>query len=404
MRDPRPKLMALLGVLVLAAGATPALAGSVLVYEGLLQEPDGSLVLNATHGFSFTLYEGATTANPLWQEHHPGVLVENGRYSVTLGMVNPIDLAEGEYWLEVTVDGEVMAPRTKVDLVKGNCTIDGNLWVLNGKIGVGTSSPAQEIEVRNNNSEAGFRLAWGPEYPNLYADFKMATSTGLTIDSHAGGTWADMHLQTNGTTKVYIDSTGKVGIGTTTPAKLLDVVGGEVAFNQRAWIGDYSTDPGGTDAVLNVHHPTGSGNLLRVTYNSFPAEDAFVVTGVGWVGIGRGDPAHLIHLDGGADSNGATWVDGSSRELKQDIVDLSVDDALAVVASLRPVTFRYRANPAELEAGFIAEEVPELVATADRKGLTALDFVAVLTKVVQLQQARIDALEAQVSRLGAGSN
>jgi len=400
MREPRSKLMALLGVLVLAAGATSALAGSVLVYEGLLQEPDGSLVLNATHGFSFTLYEGATTANPLWQEHHPGVLVENGRYAVTLGMVVPLDLPEGAYWLEVTVDGEVMAPRTKIELAKGNCTIDGNLWVLNGAFGVGTSTPHHEAELYGGDSEAGFRLAWGPTYPNLYADFKMATSTGLTINSNAGGTWADMHLQTNGTTKLYIDSTGKVGIGTTAPTKLLSVEGGEVAFNQRAWVGDFSADPGGTDAVLNVHHPTGVGNLFRVTYNSIPAQDALVVTGTGRVGIGRGDPSYLVHLSGGAYSNGTTWVNASSRDLKQDIYDLSADDALEVVAGLRPVTFRYRSNPAELEAGFIAEEVPELVATADRKGLTALDIVAALTKVVQLQQQQIDALQAEMARLG----
>jgi hypothetical protein len=401
MQHSRPKVIALLGALLLAAAAGPALAGSVLVYEGLLQESDGSLVTHATHGFDFTLYGAPDSFNPLWRELHSGVLVENGRYAVTLGLVVPLDLPEGEYWLEITVDGEVMTPRTKVELAKGNCTIDGNLWVLNGAFGVGTSTPHHEAELYGNDSEAGLRLAWGPAYSTLYADFKMATSTGLTINSNAGGgTWADMHLQTNGTTKLYIDSTGKVGIGTTGPGKLLTVEGGEVAFNQRAWVGDFSTDPGGTDAVLNVHHPTGSGNLFRVTYNSFPAEDALVVTGTGRVGIGRGDPGYLVHLSGGAYSNGTSWVNASSRDLKQDINDLSADDALEVVAGLRPVTFRYRSDPAELEAGFIAEEVPELVATADRKGLTALDIVAALTKVVQLQQQQIDSLQAEMARLG----
>jgi hypothetical protein len=36
--------------------------------------------------------------------------------------------------------------------------------------------------------------------------------------------------------------------------------------------------------------------------------------------------------------------------------------------------------------GFIAEDVPDLVATKDRKGLSPMDIVAVLTKVVQEQQ------------------
>ncbi len=50
--------------------------------------------------------------------------------------------------------------------------------------------------------------------------------------------------------------------------------------------------------------------------------------------------------------------------------------------------------------GFIAEDVPELVATSDRQGLSAMDIVAVLTKVVQEQQQKIEQLEA---RLDAGN-
>ncbi len=41
--------------------------------------------------------------------------------------------------------------------------------------------------------------------------------------------------------------------------------------------------------------------------------------------------------------------------------------------------------------GFV---LPELVATTDRKGLSAMDIVAVPTKVIQAQQLQIEALEA----------
>jgi hypothetical protein len=40
--------------------------------------------------------------------------------------------------------------------------------------------------------------------------------------------------------------------------------------------------------------------------------------------------------------------------------------------------------------GFIAEDVPHLVAMPDRKGLTTMDVVAVLTKVVQEQKNTLD--------------
>jgi hypothetical protein len=49
--------------------------------------------------------------------------------------------------------------------------------------------------------------------------------------------------------------------------------------------------------------------------------------------------------------------------------------------------------------GFIAEDVPDLVATEDRKGMSAMDVVAVLTKVVQDQQQTIEELSRKVAAL-----
>jgi acetolactate synthase small subunit len=49
--------------------------------------------------------------------------------------------------------------------------------------------------------------------------------------------------------------------------------------------------------------------------------------------------------------------------------------------------------------GFIAEDVPDLVATTDRKGLSAMDIVAVLTKAVKEQQKTIEALTEKVKML-----
>jgi hypothetical protein len=43
--------------------------------------------------------------------------------------------------------------------------------------------------------------------------------------------------------------------------------------------------------------------------------------------------------------------------------------------------------------------VPELVATSDRKGLSAMDIAAVLTKVIQGQQRTIEDLQTRLQRL-----
>jgi hypothetical protein len=49
--------------------------------------------------------------------------------------------------------------------------------------------------------------------------------------------------------------------------------------------------------------------------------------------------------------------------------------------------------------GFIAEEVPDLVAMKNRKGLSSMDIVAVLTKVVQEQQKTISTLREELDEL-----
>jgi hypothetical protein len=87
---------------------------------------------------------------------------------------------------------------------------------------------------------------------------------------------------------------------------------------------------------------------------------------------------------------GGIWTDASSREVKQDIEPLTPDEARAALASLNPVKFAYKADPAERHVGFVAEDVPALVATADRKGLSPMDIVAVLTRVVQEQQRAME--------------
>ena len=52
-----------------------------------------------------------------------------------------------------------------------------------------------------------------------------------------------------------------------------------------------------------------------------------------------------------------------------------------------------------LLAGFIAEDVPELVAAEDRKTMGSMDVVAVLTKALQEQQKTISHLETRLAEL-----
>lgn len=92
------------------------------------------------------------------------------------------------------------------------------------------------------------------------------------------------------------------------------------------------------------------------------------------------------------------WQNASSREYKENIQTLAAEKAIDALKSLEPVVYNYKVN-GEKHVGFIAEDVPDLVATSDRKSLSPMDIVAVLTKVVQEQNRTIEALSAKVDKL-----
>ncbi len=87
----------------------------------------------------------------------------------------------------------------------------------------------------------------------------------------------------------------------------------------------------------------------------------------------------------------------SSREVKDEIEPLTVQEATDALEELRPVTFVYRADREERHAGFIAEDLPEPVATKDRKGVNPMDIVTVLTRVLQEQQKIVEQQQGMIS-------
>ena len=130
----------------------------------------------------------------------------------------------------------------------------------------------------------------------------------------------------------------------------------------------------------------GSGSVDRITIDRH-----------GNVGVGTARPAHPLEMASGAHvTQNGVWVNSSSRSGKKNIVPLSGKLAEATLLALDPVRFDYKIDDKEHHVGFIAEDVPELVAMNTRDGLSAMDIVAVLTRVVQEQQRRIDALEKRL--------
>jgi hypothetical protein len=198
------------------------------------------------------------------------------------------------------------------------------------------------------------------------------------------------------TNSLTLKSDGMVGIGTWSPGYPLTV------------------QTTGTNAAFVVGRTDGATNYVNATdsfANFGSVTDHPVRLAVNSVWRMRLDNNGSLTMANGATCTaGGNWTNASSRELKDNIEALSASEALKTLDGLTPVKFTYKADASERHVGFVAEDVPELVASQDRKGMSPMDVVAVLTKVIQEQQRiaaeqnktvsvlseRVQALEAEL--------
>jgi hypothetical protein len=126
----------------------------------------------------------------------------------------------------------------------------------------------------------------------------------------------------------------------------------------------------------------GTGNIFTIKNN-------------GYIGVNQPTPTVATHLMQFGNANGAylsstgVWTSTSSRKYKENIKPLSSEDAEDTLDKLVPVTFNYKTMRDQQNVGFIAEDVPDLVATKERKSLSTMDIVAVLTQTVKDQEKQI---------------
>ncbi len=196
-----------------------------------------------------------------------------------------------------------------------------------------------------------------------------------------------------GNASQIFDNGNQIGIGTDAPTQRLEVNGNVQIHDRNSNLAGLmiTQSDGDTGYIMHNRASTltiGAGSVDRITIDRD-----------GNVGIGMSRPAHPLELASGAHvTAGGVWTNSSSRAKKENIEVLTLDDAMTALDSLEPVHFNYKANRVEQHVGFIAEDVPDIVATSDRKSLSSMDIVAVLTRVVQAQQRQIDALEARVNQ------
>jgi len=299
-----------------------------------------------------------------------------------------------------------------------------------GKIGHKTSTPAMALHIVNGDTP-GVRLdqdtssGWTAQVWDIAGN-----ESNFFIRDTTGGSTLPFRIQPGApTNSLNIKADGKIGIGTWSPAHDLDVL---LKTTSLVQLGNTEADATTKAARMVVRHynnaeepvylfgaaSTSTNNFVALGGGSplgnaatqidlFTAPDTTTPVGTaritiksnGYVGVGTQSPSYPLQMAGGAYTNGSSWVDASSREYKENIEVLSTEEALEAIKELNPVKYAYKTDQTEKRVGFIAEEVPELISMKDRKGLSPMDVVAVLTKVVQEQQKLISVLSEKVSEL-----
>jgi hypothetical protein len=199
-------------------------------------------------------------------------------------------------------------------------TIDALNIDSSGNVGIGTSSPAAPLHVfansgdmlrldRNNTGAVGNQIAF--RHSNAGTLTETASINAVSTANADTGTLAFYTKPTGGssTERMRIDSSGNVGIGTSSPSGRLHVTGGSTYLDgERVFIGGSSNN-----AVINSNFSVrinidsdngGTGESFTVGHNQTSIDNnniLFLVNDSGNVGIGTNSPAGNLQISGSGD-------------------------------------------------------------------------------------------------------
>ncbi|MDI6792949.1 MAG: hypothetical protein QME81_08805, partial [bacterium] len=353
------KLVSMVAVVWLLLGVSLAQAmPNLMNYQGRLTDAGGAAVSDGSYTIVFRICDAETSGNKLWEESQT-VTIKDGLFYVVLGKTTPIDLSfDKDYWFALKVgDDSEMTPRQRMTSA-GYAFTAGSLGggVVNvdaaGNIGIGTTSPAEKLDVAGN----------------IHAGGSIASGNSITIDgtndkiTASGGTLSfdDENLVTTGTvtaaafagdgsglsnisgttdsdwtesgTNVYRVS-GNVGVGTTEPAHKLDVISsgeGLRVGNENSWLKVWTGgnsrlslgDGQGREAGFIAGDENDTGENVLIIAGADDAGNAPVYTifhQSGNVGIGTMQPGEALEVAGtvkatafAGDGSGLTGIAGTA--------------------------------------------------------------------------------------------
>jgi hypothetical protein len=273
-----------------------------------------------------------------------------GDYSVSSG--GYLNQALAPY--SVVTGGFINAP----SCAAGYCT------VLGGSNNFASGNYATAMGGAGNVAAGNYSFVPGGESNTANADYSLAAGKNMiTVTGPAARrtfVWGYSNIATSiATSDAMIIASGRMGIRDVGPAATLEIY-----------------DNNTVDDFIN----------LTSTTVATPG-DIFTIKSSGRVGVKNTSPLYPMHFGNGAYvATTGNFVDASSRVYKENITNLNVSAAMAAFSKLEPVKYNYKNEPDHQYLGFIAEDVPELVADKSHQGLAPMDIAAVLTKVISHQQ------------------
>lgn len=268
---------------------------------------------------------------------------------------------------------------------------------VGNNVGIGTTSAAFPLDV------AGIVRITGSSPPTFTGNLAFGLQMGVSSTYRWIQSFESQPLAVN-------PGGNNVGIGTTNPFARLTV--SRPVTNLLA-TSDASNNAGltvaGTDSLVRLQLAAGGSNygyagLIQASYdngsNGNGVENLLLQPLGGKVGIGTSTPLYLLHVNGAA--AGTSWTNLSSREFKQNITPVPANEhgqMLHNMMKMALMRYEYKEDyggDGQRKLGFVAEEMPKEVLSADGKGIDIYELLAYTIGALKAQQLEITDLKARL--------